>query len=243
MVWPTIAAERENGDISDSCEAPSGPIRRIRDVPVFPHVPRWILPLLIAALAGRFMVSPLEYQSHDLIVFALIVLAGYAMARRRDAWAGTWAGLAAACKATPLIFLPLFCWQRRDSAAACFLAALIAATLAPDLLFPPPNGRPWVVHWYETFISKIACRRAGPGCRGMVQLEPAQPKSLGDHLPADGPGGTAWRKVQRMLAALDRRGPPAADARPGAASRGMVGMVYVAAAQVRRPASSRALRR
>ena len=123
-------------------------------------VPHWVLPLLVAALSGRFLVSPLEYQSHDLIVFALVMFAACAMAQRRDARAGAWAGLAAACKATPLLFLPLFCWQRRPRAAACFVAAALAATLLPDLLFPsrPASGcpgRPWVVHWYENFISKV----------------------------------------------------------------------------------------
>jgi hypothetical protein len=68
--------------------------------------------------------------------------------------------LAAACKATPLLFLPVFCWQRRLRAAACFAAAALAATLLPDLLFPPrpATGWPdwlWVVHWYENFISKV----------------------------------------------------------------------------------------
>ena len=115
---------------------------------------------MVAALAGRFLISPLEYQSHDLIVFAFVMLAGCAMARQRDARAGAWAGLAAACKATPLLFLPLFCWQRRPRAAAGFVAAALAATLLPDLLFPPRPasgcpGRLWVVQWYDIFISKV----------------------------------------------------------------------------------------
>lgn len=140
MVWPTV--ERK-GD---------GP----------GTAPRWVLPLLVAALSGRFLVSPLEYQSHDLIVFALVMLAGYAMAQQREAMAGIWAGLAAACKATPLLFLPLFCWQRRYRAALCLLATLLVATLLPDMLLPPRSdplrgcpARPWVVHWYEQFISKV----------------------------------------------------------------------------------------
>jgi alpha-1,2-mannosyltransferase len=134
MLWPTIAASGSG----------NGPNRCGRDIPA------WLLPLVVAALAGRFLISPLEYQSHDLIVFAFVMLAGCAMARQRDARAGAWAGLAAACKATPLLFLPLFCWQRRPRAAACFVAAALAATL-----FPPPEGRLWVAQWYDKFISKV----------------------------------------------------------------------------------------
>jgi hypothetical protein len=130
MIWPTIACETS---------------RRLR----------WVLALTVAILAGRFLSSPLEYQSHDLIVLALVVLAGLAMSRERDAWAGVCVGLAAACKATPLLFLPLFFWQRRYRAAGVFLGTLIVATLLPDLLFPSPDRRLWVLHWYETFASKV----------------------------------------------------------------------------------------
>jgi hypothetical protein len=132
MVWPTVAhAKGKSGS----------------------H--RWILPLMVAVLAGRFFISPLEYKSHDLIVLALVVLAGLALAQRRDAWAGVCIGLAAACKATPLLFLPMLLWQRRYRAVACCLGALVAATLLPDVLFPSPDGQLWVVHWYDKFISKV----------------------------------------------------------------------------------------
>ena len=100
-----------------------------------------MLAIAVVVLAGRlFLISPLEYKSHDLIVLALVVLAGYAMARERDGWAGVCIGLAAACKATPLLFLPLLCWQKRYRAVACFFGVLIAATLLPDVLFPSPDG-------------------------------------------------------------------------------------------------------
>jgi len=132
LVWPTVARGVNNGGW-----------------------PRWVLALLIAVLSARFLISPLEYQSHDLIVFALVVLAGFAMANQRGGWAGVCGGLATACKATPLLLLPLFCWQRRYRAAFCFLAALVLATLLPDRLFPAPDGHLWVVHWYDKFISKV----------------------------------------------------------------------------------------
>jgi hypothetical protein len=130
MIWPTVARDAN---------------RRLR----------WALALLVAILAGRFLISPLEYQSHDLIVLALVVLAGLAMSSKQDGWAGICVGLAAACKATPLLFLPLFCWQRRYRAAALFLGTMIVATLLPDALFRSPDSRPWVVHWYDNFISKV----------------------------------------------------------------------------------------
>ena len=132
LVWPTVARGVNNGGRSP-----------------------WILALGIGVLSARFLISPLEYQSHDLIVFALVVLAGFGMSNERDGWAGICGGLAAACKATPLLLLPLFCWQRRYRAAAWFLVALVLATLLPDLLFPAPDGHLWVGHWYDKFVSKV----------------------------------------------------------------------------------------
>jgi hypothetical protein len=115
----------------------------------------WVFALVVAVLSTRFFISPLEYQSHDMIVLALVVLAASALANGHDVRAGVFAGLAAACKATPLLLLPLFCWQRRFRAAASFLAAMVLATLLPDLLFPAADGHLWVAHWYDNFISKV----------------------------------------------------------------------------------------
>ena len=115
-------------------------------------VPPWVALLVIAVLAGRFLISPIENQSHDLIVLLLVLLAVRAAA---DARAGAWAGLAAACKATPALLLPVFGWQRRWTAVAAFLAAGLAATLLPDLLRRNPDDALWGLSWYDRFVSKV----------------------------------------------------------------------------------------
>ncbi len=113
---------------------------------------------LLAALSFVHLASPIENESHDLIVLALI--AGMVMAdrQRAEGAAGAMAGLAAAAKATPLLFLPILLWQRRWRAAAAMVAAILAATLLPDLLFPRAEGGLWVEAWYGTFVA-----RTGPG--------------------------------------------------------------------------------
>ncbi len=117
--------------------------------------PVWLAILMVAILSGRFLLSPLEYQSHDLIVFLLVLFTGVAMARDTDVWAGACAGLATACKATPLLLLPQLCWQRRYRGAVAFVAALLLATCLPDMLFPSADGRLWVSHWNRAFVAKI----------------------------------------------------------------------------------------
>lgn len=123
--------------------------------PSLRHRPAGFAIFLIALLATRFVLSPLEYQSNDLLVFLFVMMSLRAAAADRDATAGICAGLATALKATPLLFLPLFVWQRRWKAAAAFLAAVVAATILPDLLFRNPDGQLWAHTWYDKFVAKV----------------------------------------------------------------------------------------
>ena len=115
----------------------------------------WAWGGVTGVLAGRFVLSPLQYQSHDLILLALLTAAAVLWTRRADGRAGVAAGVAAACKATPLLVLPFFLLRRRWSAAGALLLAVAAATFAPDALFPNPDGGPWAVTWYERFVAKV----------------------------------------------------------------------------------------
>ena len=117
--------------------------------------PFWVAATLIAVLSGRFLISPVEYQGHDLVVFLLAALAIRAWSKESNRQAGFWAGLGAACKATPLLFLPIFVLQRRFAAAAVFLLTMVAATLLPDLLYPTADGGLWVTSWYQNFVAKV----------------------------------------------------------------------------------------
>ena len=107
--------------------------------------------LLLGALSVRFVLSVLSNQSHDLVIVAMLLAAVHASATGSEVRAGLWAGLAAAFKATPLLFLPVFLWQGRWKASAALLIALVVATLLPDLLFPREDGRRAVSVWIERF--------------------------------------------------------------------------------------------
>jgi hypothetical protein len=111
---------------------------------------------LVLVLAGRHLLAPVENQSHDLLIFLAALLAIDAWSRASDAAAGAWAGAAAALKATPLLLLPLFVWQRYWRAAGVMLVTGVALTLATDALWPRQDGRLWVVAWFQTFLSRAA---------------------------------------------------------------------------------------
>jgi hypothetical protein len=120
---------------------------------------------IVAVLGVRFLVSPLEYRAHDYVVLLAVLLSAGGIARGEQAAAGGWAGLATACKATPLLLLPMFVWQRRWRAAIVMAVATAALTLLPDLVAPQSTGRPWVLDWYDTFVSRVdvGAAAAAPG--------------------------------------------------------------------------------
>jgi alpha-1,2-mannosyltransferase len=104
----------------------------------------------------RVLLSPFSYLSHDL--FVLVFLCGMVAAARQGSalGAGLLAGLAAAFKGPALLFLPLFLLRRRWLAAAAMAAAVIGATLLPDLLFPRQDGALAVVVWFRRIASYLA---------------------------------------------------------------------------------------
>ncbi len=120
---------------------------------------------LIGLLSARFLISPIEYQSHDLIVYLFVMLAIRAWSESGGRAAGGWAGMAAACKATPLLFLPVFLWQGRFRAAIVLTMVLVLATLVPDLLSPDPDEPLWVLSWHAKFVSHVDAGSA-PNAQG-----------------------------------------------------------------------------
>lgn len=119
------------------------------------HVPVWIFWGLVLVLVGRYVRAGFEMQSHDILVILLVTLSASAGCRGQEARAGLWAGLAAACKATPLLFVPVFLWQRRFKAAAVLCVTAVAATMVPDVAAPSRDGRLWAVAWYHTCLRQI----------------------------------------------------------------------------------------
>ena len=91
---------------------------------------------LVAAIVGRYVVSPIENYSHDLLIAALIILAIRCWAKQREKWGGVVIGVATACKATPLLFLPFLALHRRWKAAlVMFIVMVIAFFFFPMYCF------------------------------------------------------------------------------------------------------------
>jgi len=109
----------------------------------------WILLLLAGA---HHVLSVFANQSHDLFVAGAVGLCAAATCRGR-ATAGIWAGLGAAVKATPFLFLGLFVLRGRWLALLLLLLAFAGLSLLPDWLFPRADGRYWLQAWYELVLA------------------------------------------------------------------------------------------
>jgi len=110
---------------------------------------------VVAAVAGRHVLAILENQSHDMVVLAFTVAAALAWARRDDGRAGAFAGLGAACKATPALFALPFLLQRSWRALLLMAGVGAAATLLPDVVLPRADGRLWVEAWARTMLAGV----------------------------------------------------------------------------------------
>ncbi len=96
---------------------------------------RWWLRAVSVLLGLKFMFAVLENQAYDHLVFFLVVLGVYGLAERRDGLAVVGISLAAALKATPLIFLPYLLLRRKWKLFIWCALGYAGFSLLPDLLF------------------------------------------------------------------------------------------------------------
>lgn len=129
--------------------------KRLRPALVPARVPGWVYWSLVVVLAGRHVLSALENQSHDLLLLLCVMLAIDALCGARGKTAGVWAGLGAALKVVPLLFAPLFVWQRRWLSCLTLMGSLAVLSILPDLLYPAKDGTCWLCSWYTNFLQTV----------------------------------------------------------------------------------------
>ncbi|MBI3469288.1 MAG: DUF2029 domain-containing protein [Planctomycetes bacterium] len=111
---------------------------------------RWRIAFwLTLALAGRWLVSPLENKQFDIVIAAFVTAGGLWLARGRD-WKGAAAiGVAVAMKCTPLLFLPYLWWRGKWRAGIMVLVTAVSINLLPDFLWPRQTGESYAIEWLQ----------------------------------------------------------------------------------------------
>ena len=97
-------------------------------------VPRWLM-FVVVLLTIRPVIGDLTHGNVNLFILFLAMVGLFAFQRGRDVLAGVLLGLAAACKVTPLLFLPYFVWKRAWWTVAGFLGGLVVFALLVPTLF------------------------------------------------------------------------------------------------------------
>ena len=138
---------------------------------------RWFWVILLP-LAGRPLSAVFETKANDILILLLVFELARRAAAARYVVAGALAGIAAAFKATPWLFLPVFLWQRRFVPALVLVAIAALCHLLPDVAFPRNEGGSWTAAWYDTFVADVRVDQ-----------------------PAEAEG--AWRKLNILNQSLD----------------------------------------
>jgi len=106
---------------------------------------------VIASL--KFVLAVFEYQAYDTLAAVIVFVGLWAVLRNRSFASGALLAIAAAIKATPLVFLPYLVVKRRYVAAAIFVVVFVGLWAAPDLYNALKGVYP---HYTENWIRQIA---------------------------------------------------------------------------------------
>ena len=93
----------------------------------------WLRTIMLVT-CGKHFLDVITYASHDPLSLALIMFGTWALFNGREAAGGAWLAVAAAIRASPLIYLPYLILKRRLVACIILIAVLFGVSLIPDII-------------------------------------------------------------------------------------------------------------
>ena len=93
----------------------------------------WLRTIMLIT-CGKHFLDVITYASHDPLSLAIIMFATWALFLGREASGGLWLAVAAAIRASPLIYLPYLLVKRRFLACIVFVLAFLGVSLVPDMI-------------------------------------------------------------------------------------------------------------
>src|SRR6516165_4225261 len=93
----------------------------------------WLRTIMLVT-CGKHFLDVVTYASHDPLSLALIMFATWALFDGREAVGGLWLAVAAAIRASPLIYLPYLILKRRFVASLVFIVVLLGVSFIPVLI-------------------------------------------------------------------------------------------------------------
>src|SRR6516162_2724811 len=93
----------------------------------------WLRTIMLIT-CGKHFLDVITYASHDPLSLAIIMFATWALFNGREIAGGAWLAVAAAVRASPLIYLPYLIVKRRFVACLAFVATFLIVSLIPDAI-------------------------------------------------------------------------------------------------------------
>lgn len=112
----------------------------------------WAAAVLGMLCAGTYMLNTFAHQQTDLLIAALMLAGAVGLVRGHDPGAGALLGLAAACKATPLLWVPYLLLRQRWTATGTLVLVAVGVNLLPNLVRAPPGGGTWLGLWLARYV-------------------------------------------------------------------------------------------
>jgi len=92
------------------------------------------LRIIVLVTCAKHILDVLIYAAYDAPALAMMTLGIWALCVGRNGAGGLWLGLAAAIRATPVIYMPYLLLKRRYLACVASIAAFIAVSLLPEIV-------------------------------------------------------------------------------------------------------------
>lgn len=157
--------------------------------------------LLGHVCALQLTLNALTHCQTDVPIAALLITGCVCIAESRFLRAAVWIGIAAAFKATPLLFAPYLIWRRQWAAALILVLVAVGANLLPDTIHRPAAGGTWLTRWYQIYLAPMAKPTYVPGAwKNMLNNNQALTGAASRWVL------TSWREDSEDLRTVDRPG-------------------------------------
>ena len=127
----------------------------------------WLAFIMGIICSITYFLNCLSHQQFDVIIAGCILYGCLQLQNNREIRGGLLLGIAAACKLTPLLFLPYLIYRFRWKATFAFASSFLFCNFIPDITLPrPENEKARPVVFVERFLAPMTKPDFVPGTWG-----------------------------------------------------------------------------
>lgn len=117
-----------------------------------------------AICCAAYFLNCSSHQQYDVVIAGLLMWGLWGLSRRKYVFSGLLLGLAAACKMTPLLFLPYLAYRARWQTALTLVATFIFCNFTPEMIWGlPEDGVPRIAVFANKHLAPLVDPEFVPG--------------------------------------------------------------------------------